>query len=54
VRLLNSKKDLIKLSQILKIKKILNQYKGRKLEIVDRNLIKGIFMRRPTKLFIED
>lgn len=54
VKLLNSKKDLIKLSQIVKIRRVLNQYKDHKLELVDRNLIKGIFVRRPTKPFVED
>lgn len=54
VKLLNSKKDLMKLQQIVKIKRILNKYKNRPLEDIDRNLIKGIFVRRPNKLYTED
>lgn len=49
VKLLNSKKDLVKLSQILKINRILKQFKNKRLDTHDRNLIMGIFMRKPGK-----
>lgn len=48
-KLLNSKKGLVKLQQIVKINRVLEQFKDRPLEVVDKNLIKGIFRRRPTK-----
>lgn len=50
VKLLNSKKDLVKLSQILKINRILKQFKNKTLDTHDRNLIKGIFVRKPGKV----
>lgn len=46
-KLLNSKKEIIKLQQAIKIKKTLNLLKKEKLEEVDRNLLKGIFLRNP-------
>ncbi|TNV83771.1 hypothetical protein FGO68_gene3547 [Halteria grandinella] len=54
VKLLDSKKDLVKLRQAVKIKKQLNLYKGRKLEDIDKNLLKGLFQRRQNKRFVED
>lgn len=49
VKLLNSKKDLVKLSQILKINRILKEFKNKRLDTHDRNLIRGIFVRKPGK-----
>lgn len=54
MKLLNSDRDLVKLSQIIKIKKVLREYKDRKLESIEKNLIKGIFVRKPAKFFLED
>ncbi|TNV84542.1 hypothetical protein FGO68_gene6627 [Halteria grandinella] len=48
VKLLNSKQGLVKLQQIVKIKKILEQYRDISLEPVDKNLFKGIFRRKQT------
>jgi hypothetical protein len=54
VKLMNSDNNFVKLGQIVKINKALKQFKGKKLETTDRNLIKGIFKRRPHKPYIED
>ncbi|TNV84028.1 hypothetical protein FGO68_gene14121 [Halteria grandinella] len=53
VKLLNSKKGLVKLSQIVKINKMLVQYKDRELKPIERNLFKGIFLRRPAKPLLQ-
>lgn len=47
VKLMNSDNNFVKLGQIVKINKILKQFKGKKLDNTDRNLIKGLFKRRP-------
>jgi hypothetical protein len=47
VKLFNSDNNFVKLGQIVKINKILKQFKGKKLDNADINLIKGIFKRRP-------
>jgi hypothetical protein len=54
VKLMNSENNFVKLGQIVKINKILKQYKGKKLEKTDKNLIKGVFKNRPHKPFHED
>ncbi|TNV83661.1 hypothetical protein FGO68_gene8648 [Halteria grandinella] len=54
VKLLNSKKGLIKLQQIVKINKMLEQYQNKELRPVERNLFKGIFRRRPSKFVSEE
>jgi hypothetical protein len=51
VKLMNSENNFVKLGQIVKINKILKQYKGKKLEKTDKNLIKGVFKSRPHKPF---
>jgi hypothetical protein len=47
VKLFNSDNNFVKLGQIVKINKILKEFKGKKLDNADINLIKGIFKRRP-------
>lgn len=54
VRLLDSSKDIIKLRQAVKIKKLLSQYKTRPMEEIDKNLIKGVFTRNLTKINFEE
>jgi hypothetical protein len=54
VKLLNSDNNFVKLGQIIKINKVLKQFKGKKLDKKDSNLIKGIFKRRPEKPYAED
>jgi len=54
VKLMNSENNFVKLGQIVKINKVLKQYRGKILEDTDRNLIKGIFKNRPHKPFYED
>lgn len=49
IKLLNSKRDLLKLQQAVKIKKTFAVLKDKKLEEIDQNLMKGVFMRNPTK-----
>jgi len=49
IKLLNDKKALVRLSQVMKLKKHLNEYKDQELAQRDRNLIKGIFIRQPRK-----
>ncbi len=51
---MNSENNFVKLGQIVKINKVLKQYRGKKLEKTDRNLIKGIFKNRPHKPFNDD
>lgn len=51
VKLLNSKKDLIRLRQAIKIQRTLNSYKGKELGELDKNLLVGIFDRRPAKRY---
>ena len=53
-KLLNSDNNFVKLSQIVKINRTLKQFKGKKLDNTETNLIKGLFKRRPQKLFNED
>jgi hypothetical protein len=47
VKLMNSENNFVKLGQIVKINKILKQFKDKKLDNTDKNLIKGLFKRRP-------
>ena len=47
VKLMNSDNKFVKLGQIVKINKVLKQFKGKTLEKTDKNLIKGLFKRRP-------
>ncbi|TNV84725.1 hypothetical protein FGO68_gene11045 [Halteria grandinella] len=54
IKLLNSKRDLLKLQQAVKIKKTFAVLKDKKLEEIDQNLMKGVFMRNPTKQYFED
>lgn len=54
IKLLNSKKDLVKLQQAIKIKKTLSILRDKTMEDVDINLLKGVFMRNPNKAFYED
>ncbi|TNV85024.1 hypothetical protein FGO68_gene16794 [Halteria grandinella] len=49
VKLLNSKKGLVKLQQIVKIKKSLDQLKDQEIGQAEKNMMKGIFVRRPQK-----
>jgi hypothetical protein len=49
VKLLNSENNFVKLGQIVKVNKILKQFKGKELDNTDKNLIKGLFKRRPQK-----
>jgi hypothetical protein len=49
VRLLDSKKNLIKLRQAVKIKRQINVLKTKELKETDRNLLKGLFFRNPNK-----
>ncbi len=51
VKLMNSENNFVKLGQIVKINKILKQYKGKKLEKTDKNLLRGVFKNRPHKPF---
>jgi hypothetical protein len=54
VKLMNSDNNFVKLGQIVKINKVLKQFKGKTLENTDKNLIKGLFKRRPQKPYAED
>ena len=47
IKLLNSKSELEKLRQIVKIKKTLNSLREKDLGPIERSLIKGLFVRRP-------
>ncbi len=51
---MNSENNFVKRGQIVKINKILKEYNDKPLHQTDRNLIKGIFKRRPHKPFAED
>jgi hypothetical protein len=53
VKLLENKKDLVKLSTVSKIKRKLTGFQKDKLEKDDKYLLKGIFVRKP-KRFKED
>jgi hypothetical protein len=54
VKLMNSENNFVKLGQIVKINKVLKQFKDKKLDNTDKNLIKGLFKRRPQKPYVED
>ncbi len=54
VKLMNSDNNFVKLGQIVKLNNILKQYKGKKLEKTDRNLIKGVFKNRPHRPFKDE
>jgi hypothetical protein len=54
VKLMNSDNNFVKLGQIVKINKILHQFKDKQLDNTDKNLIKGLFKRRPQKPYAED
>jgi hypothetical protein len=54
VKLMNSDNNFVKLGQIVKINKILHQFKDKQLDNTDKNLIKGLFKRRPQKPYVED
>ncbi len=54
VKLMNSENNFVKLGQIVKINKVLKQFKDKKLDNTDKNLIKGLFKRRPQKPYAED
>ena len=54
VKLLNSDNNFVKLGQIVKINKVLRQFKEKELDNTDKNLIKGLFKRRPQKPYAED
>lgn len=54
VKLMNSENNFVKLGQIVKINKVLKQFKDKKLDNTDKNLIKGLFKRRPQKPYTED
>jgi hypothetical protein len=54
VKLMNSENNFVKLGQIVKINKVLKQFKDKKLDNTDNNLIKGLFKRRPQKPYVED
>ena len=54
VKLMNSDNNFVKLGQIVKINKILKQFKDKQLDNTDKNLIKGLFKRRPQKPYAED
>ena len=51
---MNSENNFVKLGQIVKINKVLKQFKDKKLDNTDKNLIKGLFKRRPQKPYVED
>ena len=54
VRLLDSKKHLVKLRQAIKINNVLKYYREKnELKEVDRNLFKGLFINRPNKKYEE-
>ncbi len=54
MKLLNRYNNFVKLGQIVKINRTLKQFKGKKLDNIETNLIKGLFKRRPQKPFTED
>ena len=54
VKLMNSDNNFVKLGQIVKINKILHQFKDKQLDNTDKNLIKGLFKRKPQKPYAED
>lgn len=54
VKLLNSDNNFVKLGQIVKINKVLRQFKDKELDNTDKNLIKGLFKRRPQRPYAED
>ena len=54
VKLMNSDNHFVKLGSIVKINKILKKIKEKELDKTDKNLIKGLFKRRPHKPYRED
>ncbi len=55
VKMLDSKKGLVKLQTLIKINRILKYYfKNKNLEPVDKNLLKGILIRKPGAALIEE
>lgn len=53
VKLLNSKRGLVRLAQIIKITRILKQFADKELDDHDKNLIKGIFVKKPAQAMPE-
>ena len=54
MKLFNIEIKNVKLGHVVKINRTLKQFKGKKLENTETNLIKGLFKRRPQKPFTED
>ena len=47
MKMLDNKKDLLKLSAIARIRRSLKYYEKNKLKNIDKDLLKGLFLRRP-------
>lgn len=53
MRLMESKNPFVRLKAFSKIKKMLNQFKGQKINSLERNMMRGLFLRK-LKDFAED